>query len=94
MGFLQWYTRRSHFHELLTQRSVQSFKQLSHASQKAVLSGDKGEPIECVARAGAGGELRCPTHRVRNHFSGELWINMLSVSWASLKDETIFASED
>lgn len=55
-------------------------------SQEAVLAANKGEPIEGIVGAGAGIELRCPTHRVRNHFSGELWINMLSVSWAFLKN--------
>lgn len=73
---------------------VQIFEQFIPASQKAVLIGDKGEPIEGIVGAGAGVELRGPTHRVSNHFSGELWINMLSVSWASLKDETIYFSED
>lgn len=73
---------------------VQTFEQFIPASQKAVLIADKGEPIEGIVGAGAGAELRGPTHRVRNHFSGELWINMLSVSWAFLKDETIYFSED
>lgn len=63
---------------------------LTPASQKAVLVADKGEPIEGVVGAGAAVELRGSTHRVRNHFSGELWINMLSVSWASLEDDTIY----
>lgn len=68
---------------------VQTFAQFIPASQKAVVVAHEGEPIEGIGGAGAGVELRGPTHRVRNHFFGELWVNMLSVSWASLKDKTI-----
>lgn len=96
MGFLQWCTRSSFIHELLSSKEVwsfshlvQTFAQFIPASQKAVVIAHKGEPIEGIGGAGAG-ELRGPTHRVRNHFFGELWVNMLSVSWASLKDKTIF----
>lgn len=53
-------------------------------SQEAVLGGHEGEPIEGVAGAGTGSELWGPTHRAGNHFSGELWIDVLGVSWTSL----------
>lgn len=55
-------------------------------SQKAVLTGDKGEPIKGIIGAGACIKLWGPTHRVRNHFSGELRVNMLCVSRTFLKD--------
>ena len=58
-------------------------------SQEAVVSADKGEAGEGVVAAGAGAELRRPTHRAGNHLSGELWVNVLSVSWTSLKHEVI-----
>lgn len=71
--------------------SVMSFpacERPTPVSQEAVLSGHEGEPIESIAGAGAsagtGGELWGPTHRAGNHFSGELWIDVLDVSWTSL----------
>lgn len=94
-GCLQWNTRSSYSHEPSTGKGViiQSMTLFIHtlerfvpASQKAVLIGDKGEPVEGVVGAGAGVELRGPTHRARNYFSGELGVDMLSVSRASLED--------
>lgn len=58
-------------------------------SQKAVVSGNKGEPVEGVVGAVAGVELRGAAHRVGDQFSGELWINMLSVGWAFLNGESM-----
>lgn len=73
---------------------VQTFERFISGSQKALLIGYIGEPIEGIAGTGAGIELRGPTHRVGNDFPGELWINMLSVSWASLKKiKTIYLSK-
>lgn len=89
MGFL-----RGTQGALLNHSPFQTFEQSAPASQKAVICADKRESIEGVAGASAGVEFRGPTHRARNHFSGELWINMLSVSWAFLTDETIYVSED
>lgn len=49
------------------------------ASEEAVLGGDEGEAVEGVVGAGAGREIRGPAHRVRDHFSGELWVDVLGV---------------
>lgn len=76
------------FHEMPSfPLSVQTFERFISGSQKALLIGYIGEPIEGIAGTGASIELRGPTHRVGNYFPGELGINMLSVSWASLKDK-------
>lgn len=53
-------------------------------SQEAVLGGHEGKPVEGTAGAGAGRELWGLTHRGGNHFSGELRIDVLGVSWTSL----------
>lgn len=83
--------------ELLTQKRfdhpVQTF-QLTSASQEAVLIANEGEPVEGIVGTGAGVKLWGPTHRARNHLSGELWINVLCISWAFLKDKTINGSDD
>lgn len=55
-------------------------------SQKAVVAANKREAVESVAGAGAGSELWGSAHRAGNHFSGKLWVNMLHVSWAPLKE--------
>lgn len=52
--------------------------------QKAVLTGHVGEAVEGVAGTRAGVKFRRPAHRIRNHFPGELWVDMLSVGRAPL----------
>lgn len=69
--------------QVLKQRDEHSCVWASH-SQEAVLGGHEGEAIEGVAGAGTGSELWGPTHRAGNQFSGELWIDVLGVSWTSL----------
>lgn len=57
------------------------------ASQKAIFRSNKGETIEGVAGAAAGGEVWGLTDWVGNHFPGELGINVLCVCRASLKNQ-------
>lgn len=56
-------------------------------SEEAVLTGYVGEAAEGVGAAGrqTGAQLWSSAHRVGHHLSGELWIDVLEVSRASLK---------
>lgn len=55
-------------------------------SEEAVLTGNVGETAESVGAAGGqtGTQLRSSAHRVGHHLPGELWIDVLKVSRASL----------
>ena len=55
-------------------------------SEVAVITGDVGEAVEGVGAAGAGGHLRSPAHRAWHHLSGELWVDVLRVSWTFLEE--------
>lgn len=58
----------------------------SGRSEEAVVAGYVGEAAEGVGAAGGqtGAQLRSPAHRVGHHLSGELRIDVLEVSRASL----------
>ena len=55
-------------------------------SEVAVIAGDVGEAVEGVGAAGAGGHLWSPAHRAWHQLPGELWVDVLRVSWTFLEE--------